>query len=162
MKQLWAPWRKVYIRPEARPPRGCLFCGLVAKTPREDRKNYVLKRTPSSFAVLNLYPYNNGHVLVVPRRHVRTTHALTAEEKLDWLGLCEEILDALKAAMKPHAFNVGGNLGKGAGAGIPGHFHMHIVPRWNGDTNFMPVLTDTKLISESLDSVYHALLKKLK
>ncbi len=154
MDQLWAPWRKAYIRPKASPlsPKGCLFCRLDSE--KRDKKNYILKRTRHSFAVLNLYPYNNGHTLIVPRRHGSRVETLSAAEKLDWLALHDEILNALKRAMNPDGFNVGINLGKSAGAGIPDHLHLHIVPRWRGDTNFMPVLTKTKVISESLDSAY--------
>lgn len=160
MDPLWAPWRKAYIRPNALPRKGCLFCRLVSE--KRAKKNYILKRTRHSFAVLNLYPYNNGHTLVVPCRHVNRVEALSGAEKLDWLSLHDEILKALKRAMRPDGFNVGINLGKSAGAGIPGHLHLHIVPRWNGDTNFMPVVAKTKVISESLDSAYRLIAEQLR
>ena len=159
MEQMWAPWRKAYIRPKTLTQKGCLFCRLGSE--RRDKKNYILKHTRYSFAVLNLYPYNNGHTLIVPRRHRSRLEALSDAEKLDWLSLHDEILNAIRGALKPDGFNVGMNLGKSAGAGIPEHLHLHIVPRWRGDTNFMPVLTKTKVISESLDSAYRLIRKQL-
>ena len=160
MNRLWAPWRKAYIRPSNRKDRGCLFCRLLKEN--QDFKNFIVKRTPASFSVLNLFPYNNGHAMIVPRRHVDSVRALSASEKLDWLALTDEILAALKKALKPQGFNVGINVGKVGGAGVPQHLHLHIVPRWEGDTNFMPVIGETKVISESLRSVYESLVKILK
>ncbi len=155
MDRLWAPWRKAYIRPKIRKDKGCLFCRLL--TEEKDAKNFILKRTPHSFAILNVYPYNNAHVMVVPQRHVDSLHALSDHEKLDWLSLYDEVLLALKKTLRPHGFNAGMNLGKVAGAGVPHHLHLHIVPRWKGDTNFIPVIGQTKVISESLESVYRTL-----
>lgn len=159
MKRLWAPWRKAYLRPK-NPAKGCLFCRLLRE--KKDAKNYILKRTRFSFAVLNLYPYNNGHVMIVPKRHVSSLSRLKDEEKLDWLGLYDNVIDALQRALKPHGFNAGMNLGRIGGAGVPGHIHLHLVPRWKGDVNFMPVIAETKVISESLKSVYRGLLQYLK
>ncbi len=155
MDKLWAPWRKTYIRPEGNHGRGCVFCKLLKQ--KKDSQNYILKRTSHSFAVLNLYPYNNGHVLVLPLRHVKTTSALTSDEKLDWLELFEQVSTAVEKTMRAQGFNVGINLGRAAGAGIPGHLHLHVVPRWKGDSNFMPIVGKTKIISESLDSVFDLL-----
>ena len=160
MSRLWAPWRKTYIRPKRRKPKGCLFCRFLADR-KKDARNYLIKRTPLSFALLNLYPYNNGHVLILPKRHVDSLGKLTAREKLDWLELCDELIAALRKELKPQGFNVGINLGAAAGAGIPKHLHLHIVPRWPGDVNFMPVLAGTKVISESLDSLYDLLTRSL-
>ncbi len=160
MDRLWAPWRKAYLRPKVRKEKGCLFCRLLAE--RQDPRNYILKRTASSFAILNRYPYNNGHAMIVPIRHVDSIHALTDREKLDWINLYEEVRLAMKRAWKPHGFNVGMNLGRVSGAGVPHHMHLHVVPRWKGDVNFMPSIAQTKVISESLDSVYEALARKLK
>lgn len=159
MERLWAPWRKNYIRPKSKPEKGCLFCRL--KTSKKDVQNYVLKRNPTCFAVLNLYPYNNGHVLIVPNRHIDNAAKLTDKEKLDWLDLYGEVQAALERAVKPHGFNVGINLGRAAGAGIPKHLHLHIVPRWKGDSNFMPVFSGVKVISESLESLYRIMKKEL-
>ncbi|MSR76701.1 MAG: HIT domain-containing protein [Candidatus Omnitrophica bacterium] len=156
MKRLWAPWRKAYIRPKKpSASRGCLFCRVQGN--RQNAKNLVLRHNPSCFAILNLYPYNNGHVLIVPNRHVNSIAQLSAEEKLDWLALTTDVIDALKNQMNAQGFNVGLNLGAAAGAGIPDHLHLHIVPRWAGDHNFMPVLAGAKVISESLQSAYETL-----
>ena len=162
MNRLWAPWRKAYLRPKDRKDRGCLFCRILAEGAGRDIKNFVVKRTASSFALLNLYPYNNGHVMVLPMRHADSLSRLTARERLDWLALYDEVLAAIKKTLRPHGFNVGMNLGRVAGAGVPHHLHLHVVPRWKGDENFMPVIGETKVISESLDSVYASLAKALR
>ncbi len=125
---------------------------------RNDQKNYIVKRTAHAFAVLNLYPYNNGHVLIVPRRHVAEFGQLKDVELLDLIKLQNDLLLRLKKRLKPHGFNVGANLGIAAGAGVPGHLHIHLVPRWPGDTNFMPVVGKAKVISESLKSLYERLI----
>jgi len=160
MERLWAPWRKAYIRPKSKRSKACLFCGLLSKG--KDQKHFIVKRSRYSFAILNLFPYNNGHVMIVPKRHVADLSKLHDREKLDWLKLHDEILAALKKTIKPHGFNVGINMGRIAGAGIPDHIHLHIVPRWLGDSNFMPIIGETKVVSESLESVYDALLTHLK
>ncbi len=160
MQRLWAPWRKVYIRPDSKTKKNtCLFCAL--RLSKNDASNYILKRTRHNYAILNLYPYNNGHVLIVPNRHVSSVETLNSEEKLDWLKLYEEVQAAILKTVNPHGFNVGLNLGRAAGAGIPDHLHLHIVPRWSGDSNFMPVVARTKVISESLDSCYRLLKKAM-
>ena len=159
MERLWAPWRKAYIRPETCRIKGCIFCKLLSE--KKDSRNYILKRTSASFAILNLYPYNNGHVMIVPKRHVASIDKLSDAEKIDWLHLYEKTQAALAKTLKAQGFNVGMNIGKIAGAGIPGHVHLHIVPRWKGDSNFMPVTSFTKVISESLDSVYKILSREL-
>lgn len=157
MEKIWAPWRKAYIRPKKKRRSGCLFCRLLASS--NDRAHYIIKRTSKSFSILNIFPYNNGHMMILPKRHVDSLAKLTNREKLDLLDLCDSMVNALKRALKPQGFNLGVNMGKAAGAGIPKHFHLHIVPRWSGDTNFMPIVGDTKIISESLESVYDQLLK---
>ncbi len=160
MQRLWAPWRKTYIRPSKKKSGSCVFCSI--RSSRMDAKNYVLKRGNTCYSVLNLYPYNNGHILIVPNRHVDSIGKLSAKEKLEWLELAEEMQAALQKAIKPHGFNMGINLGRIAGAGIPGHLHLHIVPRWKGDVNFMPVFADTRVISESMQSVYKSLAPAMK
>lgn len=152
MDRLWAPWRKAYIRPKGKKKQGCVFCAMIRK--RVSASDKILLRTAHSFAVLNLFPYNNGHTLILPRRHVKTIDQLSDLERLDWLQTYVRIEKALQDSLKPHGINVGINLGRSAGAGIPGHLHMHAVPRWTGDVNFMPVVAGTKVISESMDSVY--------
>ncbi|MDD5216988.1 MAG: HIT domain-containing protein [Candidatus Omnitrophica bacterium] len=158
MDRIWAPWRKSYIRPKKARERGCLFCRL--RDAKNDRQNYVIKRTAYNFAVLNRYPYNNGHVMIVPKRHVAMLDELCDVEKLDWIELLEDMIAGLKRSLRPHGFNAGMNIGQVSGAGVPGHLHLHVVPRWSGDVNFMPIIGETKIISESLDSVYQALTRK--
>ena len=160
MNRIWAPWRKGYIRPKNRKRKTCLFCTL--RGGKNDSRDHILKRSQFNFAVLNLYPYSNGHVLIVPNRHVFSPEQLNEKEKLDWLDLCGEVVAALKKSIKPHGFNIGLNLGRPAGAGIPGHLHLHVVPRWNGDVNFMPIIAETRVISESLNSVYKIMRNHLK
>ena len=160
MERLWAGWRMEYVAGTKKSKRRtgsarCLFCGVAAKRPAG--KNLVLATTPLSIVMLNLYPYNVGHVMVAPRRHLRSPAGLSAEEAVEltaWLG---RVVDALRREYRPHGFNLGANLGRVSGAGVPGHLHWHIVPRWNGDTNFMPVLGDTKVLPESLDRTYRRL-----
>lgn len=160
IEHLWAPWRKSYIRPKKKKSGPCLFCRLIAQ--KTDRKNFILLRTFHSYAVLNLYPYNNGHTLILPKRHVDNISLLSDTEKLDLLDLVEKVRAAMVPTMTPHGFNIGINLGRVAGAGIPHHLHVHLVPRWSGDANFMPIIGKTKVISESLRSVYRSLAPLLK
>ncbi len=129
-----------------------------AKPAKDDAKNYILARSDHSFSMLNLYPYNNGHVMVAPYRHVSTLEKLSDEEILDLLKLVNRTKASIDKKLKPDGYNIGANIGRVAGAGFAGHVHIHIVPRWNGDTNFMPVLADNKVVSESLEAM-HKLLK---
>ena len=150
LSRLWAPWRSAFISQRKRP--GCIFC--IAKRSRQDRQHQVIARHAHVFALLNRYPYNNGHLMVAPYRHVGGLAALREPEWMGMLQLSRRLTDRLHRVLHPDGFNVGLNLGRAAGAGIPGHLHLHIVPRWNGDTNFMPVLTHTKIISQSLDELF--------
>jgi ATP adenylyltransferase len=137
----------------------CLFC--AAGRLRPGRRNLVVARTERVLVLLNLYPYNVGHMMIATRRHIPTLASLTAEESVElteWLGRAER---ALTREYRPHGFNVGLNLGRVAGAGVLGHLHWHVVPRWNGDTNFMPVTADTKVLPESLDRTYARVVKAL-
>ena len=151
--RLWAPWRARFLSQPKR--RRCIFC--VATRSKRDRRHYVVDRGKRVFALLNLYPYNNGHLMIAPYRHVGTLERLSVEEWADMLTLSRRLMQRLKRRLHPHGFNVGLNLGRTAGAGIPGHLHLHVVPRWNGDTNFLPVLGQTKVISQSLDELYRLL-----
>ena len=151
--RLWAPWRSAFLA--HRGPRRCIFC--AATRGRDDRKFRVVARGRLAFALLNRYPYNNGHVMVAPYRHVGRLEALKPEEWLESLRLSQRLITRLTRTIHPAGFNVGMNLGRVAGAGFPGHLHLHIVPRWNGDTNFMPILGGTKVISQSLDALYRLL-----
>jgi len=153
MKLIWAPWRSEFIY--CRKKKGCIFC--LARDSKDDRGNYVVERTRSSFSMLNIYPYNNGHILVAPKKHKATLADLTQKEMLDLMNLLTKTTARLDKALKPDGCNIGVNIGKAAGAGIPGHLHIHIVPRWTGDTNFMPILSETKVVVESLRSLYRRL-----
>jgi len=151
MDSLWAPWRNVYVK--AKPKRKCLFC-LAGKKQKSDKNNLVLKRTKHSFSILNRYPYNNAHIMIAPYRHVKSLELLRDEELLDIVKLLNYTKKKIEKLLKPEGFNIGVNLGRIAGAGIPGHVHIHIVPRWGGDTNFMPAIANTKVISASLKESY--------
>jgi len=159
MDKLWAPWRSQYlttITDQKSGKKGCLFCRIASE--EEDKKNAVFVRRKHCYAVLNIYPYNNGHSLIVPYRHVRDFSQLRQEEKLEFFDLIEYVKGLMISELKPEGFNIGMNIGKAAGAGVPNHIHMHIVPRWKGDINFMPVLAQTKVISQSLKELYRRLL----
>ena len=154
MDSLWAPWRNAYIK--AKPKKKCLLC-LVSKKQSTNEKNLILKKTKHSFSILNHYPYNNAHVMVSPLKHVKSLELLNDNEILDMLKLVNYTKIKIEKLLKPEGFNIGINLGRIAGAGIPNHVHIHIVPRWGGDTNFMPVISNTKVISSSLREVYKIL-----
>jgi ATP adenylyltransferase len=157
MDQLWAPWRMKYIQDIDKKDEGCIFCTKPAAATAEDRSNLILHRGASVFVLMNLYPYNNGHLMVIPYQHTSDMLALPAETAAElWSGicLCKEVLTA---AFHPEGFNIGMNIGRVAGAGIDQHVHMHIVPRWNGDTNFMPVIGKTKVLSQGIEDTYDQL-----
>jgi len=154
MEHLWAPWRLEYITGEK--VEGCIFC--VFPQQNDDEKNHILYRGKRAFVIMNAFPYSNGHLLVPPYRHIADITELTDEENLEIMQLTQMCCKALAAICKPDGFNVGINLGTAAGAGIADHLHLHVVPRWNGDTNFMPVFADVKVIPEALETTY----KKLK
>lgn len=132
----------------------CIFCQKITG---DDEKNLVLYRGNYCFVVLNLFPYNNGHLMVAPYTHKGSLEELTKEERNEMMDIVALCLDVLKEGLNCHGFNVGMNIGKVAGAGVPDHLHIHIVPRWEGDTNFMPVIGDTKVIPQSLSSTYQTL-----
>jgi ATP adenylyltransferase len=148
MERLWAPWRMEYIDSAREGEGGCIFCDLPAEG--DDERNYILTRSDKAFVILNKFPYNSGHLMIAPFRHVGEVELLEDEEALDLYHLLQHSLKALKEAMKPDGFNIGMNLGLVAGAGIPDHLHWHVVPRWNGDTNFMPVVSKTKVLPSTL------------
>ncbi len=155
MERLWAPWRAAYVNKLAIKKKSCVFCDICKA--HKDKQHLIFIRKPYAFAVLNLYPYSNGHCLVVPNRHVSDISKLTTEEYAQLMGLLIEAKGLLQKVFKPHGFNVGINLGRVAGAGIPGHVHVHLVPRWKGDHNFMSVTASTKVISQSLAVLYKKL-----
>ena len=151
MDRLWAPWRMMYVQ-AARSAGDCLFCGMLADS--DDPKQFVLCRRPHAFLVLNAFPYTAGHLMAVVSRHVGALEELTPEELAGMMGLAQEGIRALAGAYHPDGFNIGVNQGNAAGAGVAGHLHLHVVPRWNGDANFMPVVGGTKVIPESLEATF--------
>jgi ATP adenylyltransferase len=154
MNVLWAPWRMAYVK-HARKPARCIFC--LKPKERRDEQNLLLHRGRHGLVMMNLFPYNSGHLLVAPYLHVSGLDQLPDEAALDLLRLTTLSLKALRAEMKPEGFNLGVNLGRVAGAGIEAHVHLHIVPRWNGDTNFMPLFAETRVIPEHLRATYRKL-----
>jgi ATP adenylyltransferase len=152
--RLWAPWRIGYVARDDK-EEGCFLCAAAACD--DDRAEMVVRRTPLCFAILNRFPYNNGHVLVAPREHKADLTDLTGDELAEMTGPVAEIETALRATFNPHGFNIGLNIGAAAGAGVPGHIHAHVVPRWTGDTNFISTCADAKVISQSLDAARDAL-----
>ncbi len=163
MNKLWSPWRSQYIDSikNENDEDECVFCEMINSDP-EDLTNLVVHRGSLTFTVLNLYPYNNGHLMVVPYRHTSEFKSLTAEENQEIMERMRAAYDALKETLHPEGFNMGLNLGRAAGAGIHEHIHFHIVPRWNGDTNFMPTLGEVKVISQDLIETKKKLLKVYK
>jgi ATP adenylyltransferase len=153
---LWAPWRNPYISSVHKKSVGCVFCRMFKA--QQDKKYYIFRRLKHCFAVLNIYPYNNGHALIVPNRHVNSLEKMRIEEKQELFFLLEEVKGILDDVLKPSGYNVGLNLGRVAGAGFPGHLHVHLVPRWQGDVNFMPISANTKVISQSLAVLYKQLI----
>lgn len=152
MERLWAPWRMQYINnPE---PPGCIFCD---KPKLDDREGLIVFRAGHGFLMLNAFPYNNGHLLAAPYQHTAEISELTPAARLELMDLVDTAIRLLRKMGSPDGFNVGVNLGRVAGAGIVDHIHLHIVPRWNGDTNFMPVLADTKVLPEALEDVWSKL-----
>jgi ATP adenylyltransferase len=154
-KNLWAPWRIDYIQALAQPSE-CFLCDCL-KNPDDDRENLVLWRTSKCIVILNRFPYNNGHLLIAPIRHIGELEEANDEELLELTKLIRETKKVLSLAIRPHGFNVGMNFGRCAGAGLPEHTHIHIVPRWDGDTNFMSTCSETKVISQSLAELYRLL-----
>ena len=152
-EQIWAPWRLSYIVNSVESkPEGCFLC-RYAEQPQSDHENYVVARTARTLTVLNRYPYNNGHLLVAPLAHKANLEELDDDELLDCLHSLQTMIRMLREKMSAEGFNVGLNLGRIAGAGVPGHLHWHLVPRWNGDTNFMPVLADVNVLPQSLEAL---------
>ena len=165
MKTIWAPWRMAYIKSTKTAKEGdCFLCDIFRSS--RDRANLVLKRGKKCVIVFNRYPYSSGHLMVAPIRHVASLAAMTRPEVLEMMQLVNECVGVLTKCLQPHGFNIGINLGEVAGAGLKDHLHMHVVPRWRGDTNFMPVLADVKVMPESLETLWKqlrsALAKKAK
>ncbi len=155
MDHLYTPWRMIYLQKDAPPKVECVFCAKAAST--DDRAEHIVARSQFVFVTLNLYPYNNGHVMVVPYQHVASLELLPPEALTDLMLTTNKAITALRQIYNPHAFNIGANIGAAAGAGIADHFHLHIVPRWGGDTNFMTITADTRVIPELLDDSWRKL-----
>lgn len=158
---MYSPWRSKYINSFSDSvSQGCILCKAASEN--DDNKNLILRRGKYSYLIMNLYPYNSGHLMVVPYRHIANLTDLSNDECMEIFDLLKVSTDALVKIMKPDGFNIGSNIGRSAGAGIDEHIHFHLVPRWNGDTNFMPVLSDTKLISEDIVDTYKKLCNVLR
>ncbi len=155
VEKLWSPWRSRYVTESTGDDADCIFC--AALDAGDDERMGVLHRTDSSFVLLNAYPYNSGHVMVAPTDHAAELSHLSPEQRHDLIDLVSATAEVLRQAMGPHGFNIGVNLGRVAGAGVPGHVHVHVVPRWGGDTNFMPVVGETKVLPEDLEQTYRKL-----
>jgi ATP adenylyltransferase len=150
MKRLWAPWRVSYIREPS--PKGCIFCSKPGEN--KDTENLILYRGKNNFVIMNAFPYNPGHLMVVPYRHLGKIEDISPEERIEHYELVSRAVGILRSCSGTENFNIGMNLGRAAGAGIADHIHTHIVPRWNGDNNFMPVLAEARVISESIAEIY--------
>lgn len=153
MEQIWAPWRIEYIEMEK--PKGCILCDKPKE--KTDTQNYILYRGDKNFIMLNSYPYNPGHLMIVPYRHIARLDDLSDEELQEHWQIIRRSLKVLRQVFNPGGFNVGVNIGRPAGAGIEEHVHTHIVPRWNGDTNFMPVIAEIKVVPQALADTYKRL-----
>ncbi|MDD5561285.1 MAG: HIT domain-containing protein [Candidatus Omnitrophica bacterium] len=159
MDRLWAPWRVSYISGKSK-EKGCIFCrakrlakvglGSYSQNQRSGFRDYVIFKSRFTVVMLNIYPYNNGHLLLFPLRHIRDISQLREDEVLDLFKCLDRAKELLQKVLHPQGYNIGFNLSRPAGSGITGHLHLHIVPRWTGDTNFMPVISNTKIISQSL------------
>jgi len=158
MEQLWAPWRMTFIKSEK--SAGCIFC--VKPKENQDEKNFILYKGISAMVMMNIYPYNHAHLLVSPYDHVNGIDLLPKETLAGMMNAIKLSVSVLKESLHPEGFNIGMNMGKSAGAGIEDHIHIHIVPRWSGDTNFMPMLAEVKVMPEHLESTYQKLLPLFK
>jgi ATP adenylyltransferase len=153
MKRIWSPWRVQYIHNPT--PVGCIFCDKPKES--RDPQNLILFRGSYNFVILNAFPYNPGHLMVVPYRHIGKLEDMRVEERNEHYQIVSQAVGVLRSETKTADFNIGMNLGRVAGAGIADHVHTHVVPRWNGDSNFMPVIGETRIISDSMENIYNRL-----
>jgi len=151
MKRIWSPWRMKYVENHKK-EKGCIFCNALARTDNEE--NLIIKRGKLAFVILNLYPYTSGHIMVAPMAHQPSLEYLDPASRVEMMELVSQSIVVLKEIYHPHAFNVGANIGEAAGAGEPDHVHLHIVPRWTGDANFMSTLGETRVLPEALEETY--------
>ena len=158
MNQLWAPWRMQFIEELRDKGSGCIFCELVQETDN-DRERLILHRGKSCYVLMNRYPYNNGHLLIIPYQHTGTLSDLSVEENTEMMQLAATSVEIMEKHIEAEGFNCGFNLGKVAGAGIADHLHLHVVPRWCGDTNFLPILGETRSMPEYLANTYDRLIE---
>lgn len=154
MDRLYTPWRMTYIKGQNTPKRGCVFCN---KVDGDDRAEFVIARSEYVYVTLNIFPYSNGHLMIVPHEHIASQEDLPVAGLTDMMVMVNRAIGVLREAYQPQAFNLGANLGAAAGAGIAEHFHFHVVPRWGGDTNFMTVISGTRVIPDSLENIYEDL-----
>ncbi|MDD4202423.1 MAG: HIT domain-containing protein [Candidatus Omnitrophica bacterium] len=159
MEKLWAPWREKYLYGQKE--KKCVFCIEKKKDKSYDKKHLIIYRGKYCFSILNKYPYNNGHIMVVPYRHINAIEKLADKEILEMFKIIKRTKEILDDKLHPGGYNIGMNLGRTAGAGITGHIHIHIVPRWDGDANFMAILGNTRVISQSLNALYDIMVKSL-
>lgn len=161
MDRLWTPWRYDFVSRAARADQGCVFCRILSD-PEGDRENFVLCRGASTAVILNLYPYTVGHLLIIAARHIAALADATRQELQEIIALAQHSEAALKAEYRPEGFNMGFNLGKMAGAGVENHLHMHVLPRWTGDANFISVVSETRILPEELPQTYQRLLPRFR
>ena len=162
MERLYTPWRMKYITTDKKPFDGCVFCVKLNDDFDYDRENYLIYRGRYTFTVMNIYPYNTGHLMILPRDHVATLAEVSLQAQCEMMALATYFTDLLSELMGPDGFNIGINLGQAGGAGIASHLHMHIVPRWQGDSNFMTVVGDTRILPEGLSDTYDRIVKRLR
>jgi ATP adenylyltransferase len=156
--RIWAPWRLKYVKGASDDSGGeCIFCEFSSQGPEHDAENLIVHRGERCFVILNKFPYTNGHLMVAPFEHIATLPELDADTSAEMMALAQRSMKLVEATYSPQGYNVGVNQGRVAGAGIEHHIHMHVVPRWGGDTNFMPVLADTRVMPQSLEESYEAL-----
>lgn len=168
MDRLWTPWRYQYLSGEtaknsgddSSPSDSCIFCTLPQENPTQDERNFIIHRARHNFIVLNLYPYTSGHLLVIPYEHTSELDSLAKETTDELMDLAKRVQSVLRDAYRPDGFNLGMNLGQSAGAGVAGHVHLHILPRWTGDANFMSTVGETRVLPEDLPTTYKRLLGK--
>ncbi len=156
--RIWAPWRLKYVKDASKDiEEECIFCAFSGEEPENDEANLIVHRGERCFVILNKFPYTNGHLMVAPFEHVGSLSAIDAETTTEMMDLAKQAMTILESTYSPHGYNVGFNQGRVAGAGVEHHIHMHVVPRWGGDTNFMPVLADTRVMPQTLEQSYEAL-----
>lgn len=153
-ERLYTPWRMKYVTSTHKQIEGCIFCNKIATETKQDRENFVVYRGRSTVVMMNLYPYNTGHLMVIPQAHVSTLVEVDAEAQFEMMALTTYFTELLSQLMHPDGFNIGLNIGRAAGAGIDDHLHLHLVPRWSGDSNFMPVIGETRVLPEELGDTY--------